>query len=442
MRNRISQFVPRGSLVLAATTLGSYILGLLRDRTFAHVFGASANLDSYNAAFLVPDFLFNLLVASGIAAAAVPLFAELHQRRRGEEYRYINALLFAATGITLVVSLSVAILAPTLSQLVAPGSTREGHELVASLMRILAFSSVLFAVSNTLGAMLVAKRRFLFYGLSPMLYNIGIIGGSVWLAPRFGITGVAYGTLLGALLHAGIRFADALRSGWRWRAPRPLPLAALQRTIRLMIPKMVGHPVELATFWIFTSLASTLGAGSITVLNFARNFQSVPVSLLGIAMATAVFPSLAEAALASPSSLRILFRRTTTTLLTVSTAAALVVFFIRRPLVSILLGGGAFNSAAVERTAIMLGMFCLSIPTESLSHLFARAFYAMQNTWIPVSFSVVSLVVAGVSARIFIRSMGIVGLPLGFFLGSAAKTLGLYVLFWGYLKRGGVKKAS
>jgi putative peptidoglycan lipid II flippase len=114
----------------------------------------------------------------------------------------------------------------------------------------------------------------------------------------------------------------------------------------------------------------------------------------------------------------------------VSTLAALLTFFIRRPLVGLLLGGGAFDEAAVARTALVLGVFCLSIPTESLSHLFARAFYAVQNTIIPVVFSMLSLLVAASSAYVLSSRVGIVGLPLGFFLGSLVKTAGLGALFW------------
>src|SRR3989344_7528732 len=105
MRFDIGRFIPRGSMVLWITTLGSYILGLLRDRVLAHAFGASSYLDSYNAAFLIPDFTFNVLVASGIAAAAVPLFSELYRRSNKDAYEYMNSLLVSAVGVMALVSI-------------------------------------------------------------------------------------------------------------------------------------------------------------------------------------------------------------------------------------------------------------------------------------------------------------------------------------------------
>lgn len=416
--------------MLAVTTLGSYVLGLLRDRALAQTFGAGTALDSYNAAFLVPDFLFNFLVASGIAAAAVPLFTELHRRDKQQAYEYMNGLLSAAMTVMAFSGVVVVMFAPAFSHLVAPGLDGVAREMVVRLMRILAIPPILFAASNALGSMLIAQQRFLFYGLSPMVYNGGIIAGALLLAPRWGIAGVAWGTVAGAGLHLLVRFIDAVRSGWRLKALWHWHTPEMKRTLRLMAPKMVGHPVELVTFWAFTSMASLLAPGSIATLNFARNFQSVPVSVIGIAMATAVFPVLARSALGSRQELRDVFKRTAAAIGVVSMLAAVLLYVVRRPLVAALLGGGAFDASAVARTALVLGAFCLAIPTESLSHLFARAFYATQNTVVPVVWSVVSLAVAAGSGYILMQTLGLIGLPLGFFLGSLVKTLGLLVMFW------------
>lgn len=425
----LSRYIPRGSVVLAVTTLTSYVLGLFRDRTFAHVFGVSVNLDAYNAAFLVPDFLFNLLVAGGIAAVVVPLFAEMKKKSVAQAYAYLDTVIAAAMVTTAVTAIVVIIFARAFSHVVAPGISAEGREVTILLMRVLALSPILFALSNALGAMLVAEKRFLFYGLSPVFYNVGIIGGALLLAPRFGILGVAFGTVIGAGLHALVRLIDAWRAGWRFRGRVQFSHSEFQKTLRLMVPKMVGHPVELSTFWIFTSLASLLPVGSIATLNFARNFQSVPVSVLGITMATAVFPALSEAALKSRKELMKIFQRMTLSILVVSVLAAVALFFLSSFLTQALLGGGNFDAAAAGRVALVLGVFCLSVPTESLSHLFVRAFYARQNTIVPVIFSVISFVVAGGSAYLFMQRFGIIGLPLGFFLGSGIKALGLYVWF-------------
>ena len=193
---RIRKIIPAGSVILAGTTLASYALGLFRDRIFAQTFGASRALDAYNAAFLIPDLLFNILIASGIAAAFVPIFTELFYSDKKRADEYTNSAISAATGIMIISAIAIAIFADSISILVAPGFGNDDLALVSKILRVLAISPILFGISNTLGAMLIAKRRFLFYGLSPVLYNLGIIGGTFFLSARFGIMGVAIGTVI------------------------------------------------------------------------------------------------------------------------------------------------------------------------------------------------------------------------------------------------------
>jgi putative peptidoglycan lipid II flippase len=430
MRSALKQYIPSGSAVLMGTTMASYVLGLLRDRMLAQRFGASVALDSYNAAFLIPDFSFNLLVASGIAAAAVPLFTQLYARSHEDAHRYMNSLFVSAVGVMAVIAIGLGVLATQLSILVAPGFDDAGRALVVHMMRILAVSALFFAASNALGALLVSQRRFFAYGISPVVYNVGIIIGVLYFAPRFGIIGVAYGTVLGAFLHFIVRFMGGMHSGWRLQfILRPWEMAEMRRTITLMVPKMVGHPIEMLTFWVFTFFASWLAQGSVTVVNFARNFQSVPVSLIGIAVSTAAFPLLSRAVLSPRGELKPLFRRMSATILTASTVAAILLFVVRYPLISTLLGGGAFDADAIATTAIVLGVFCFAIPTESLSHIFARSFYATQNTITPVIMGVVGLIVSSGAAFVLLNTYGIIGIPMGFFFGSFVKSLSLYILF-------------
>jgi putative peptidoglycan lipid II flippase len=416
-------------MVLAVLTLGSYVLGLVRDRTFAHTFGASRTLDAYNAAFILPDFMFNILVASGIAAAFVPIFMDILKVNHDKAEEYINTVLTVAIGIMTVIAFALIIFAGSASRIVAPGFSPEDQAIVAMVLRILAISPIIFAASNALGALLVAKHKFFFYGLSPLLYNTGVILGTIFLVPRFGIMGVAYGTIGGALFHFIIRLFGTWSADFKLRFKLAVKTAEFKRTIKLMIPKMFGHPVELATFWGFTAIASTLTPGSIVILNFARNFQSVPVSIIGIAIATAVFPSLAQAASdKSATQFRDTLKSSFWLIFFTSLIAAVIIFVIREPLVSIVLGGKAFGPDAVKQTAMVLGFFALAIPSEASSQLIARAFYATKNTFIPVVFSIVSFVVAVGGGYMLTPGLGIIALPITFAAASAVKLILLMIL--------------
>ncbi len=214
---RFIRFIPAGSIVLGVTTLASYGVGLLRDRIFAQTFGASRALDAYNAAFLLPDLLFNILIASGIAAAFVPILTELLKSDKDRASEYANTMITGAMGTMALAAIGIMIFAGKISNLIAPGFQPQDQVLVAQLLRYLALSPIIFGASNALGALLVVERRFLYYGLSPVLYNLGIVGGALFLAPHFGIVGVAIGTAIGALFHLLIRVFDVMRSGFKFK---------------------------------------------------------------------------------------------------------------------------------------------------------------------------------------------------------------------------------
>src|SRR3990167_2926928 len=430
------RFIPAGSAVLGITTLASYGMGLLRDRIFAQTFGASRVLDAYNAAFLLPDLLFNVLIASGIAAAFVPIFTDLFHSDRKRSYDYANSVISAAITTMAIAAVLLVIFAESVSVLVAPGFSPEERLMVAKILRILALSPILFGISNALGALLVAKRRFFFYGLSPILYNLGIIGGALFLSPQFGIIGVAIGTVIGAGLHLLTRIIDALLSGFKFEINFKFKTSEFKKTIKLMIPKMFGHPVELAMFWGFTVIASSLGTGSIAILSFARNFQSVPVSLFGITFSTTSFPIMAKAiADHSLKDFKKTLKNSFWLILGGSTLAAIITFLIREPLIRIVLGGGAFSEEAILKTAAMLGMFTLAMPTESLRHLFARAFYATKNTIIPVVLSILGLAIAIGGGYLLSPRFGILSIPISFSLASFIELIFLITLLPYQLKK-------
>jgi len=424
MKERLAKLIPAGSVILGVTTLASYILGLVRDHYFAQVFGATRVLDAYNAAFLIPDLLFNILVASGIAAAFIPIFTELLKLDGRRAIRYANSVMSAATGSMIITAVVIIIFANPISALVVPGFNLADRALVAEILRLLALSPLFFGASNAIGAMLVTKRRFLAYGLSPVLYNLSIILGTLWLAPHFGIMGVALGTVAGAVLHLAVRGWDAWRSGFVFSLQFGFTTKEFRQTLRLMLPKMFGHPIELLTFWAFTAIGSTLIPGSVAVISFARNFESVPVSLIGITIATTTFPILAVTIVdRSLERFRQVLKSSFLLIFFTSIAAALVTFWIREPLVRLALGGGAFDAGDIARTAATLGVFTLAIPTEAATQLLARAFYATKNTIIPVALSIAGFVISVGGAYLLVPRYDILALPLGFFIGSAVELI-------------------
>jgi putative peptidoglycan lipid II flippase len=424
VRALLARFLPQGALLLSVLTFASYAMGLARDRVFARTFGAGAELDAYNAAFVLPELALDVLVAGGLTAPFVPVFSTLRRVDTAAAVRFAQTVLTLAVLVMGVACLVLLAVAPWTVDAVAPGFDAAGRARYLDLFRLMLLTPILFAASIALGEVLVAERRFLYYALAPILYNAGIVGGTVVLHGSLGIRAAAVGAVAGALLHLGIRIVGITRTPVRLRPRLDLRTPALREFVRLMLPKMVSQPIEPLTFLFFTSIATTLAAGSVTAISFARNFQSVPVSLVGVAFSLAAFPALSAAWAANDRpAFRRLVRVNLATIGGLTLLAAVGLAVVGPIAIEVFLGGGAFGADDVALTATVLVAFSLSVPFDALSNLLARAVYATHNTILPVLASVAGFGLTVITTLLLVDRMGVVAVPLGFAAGTALKTL-------------------
>ena len=436
-RALLDRVVPRGAILLSVLTFGSYLMGLFRDRILTRQFGAEAALDTFNAAFVIPELTFGVIVASGLAAPFIPIFAGL-KRDEGDAaaHAFGQTVLTTAVLVMGLVALVLFVVAPLTVEVVAPSFGREQRVLYTELFRVMCATQILFAGSMALGEVLIAERRFFFYGAAPLLYNLGIVLGTLFLADSVGIFGPAIGAVLGAALHLGIRVAGIARTPFRIRPRLAVRTRAFREFLRLLLPKTGSSPIEPLSFLFFTRLASGLAEGSIVTVNLARNFQSVPVSLIGVAFSLAAFPSLAAAYAAADR--RAFTRLVATNVLSIgalTTAAALGLAVVAPRAIDVLLGGGRFDADDVARTAQVLAVFAISVPFESVGHLLSRAIYATHHTLWQVGASLVGFLVTIVGAQALVGSLGVVAIPVAFSLGSAVRCVLLVIVLARRIRR-------
>jgi putative peptidoglycan lipid II flippase len=433
---RLERFVPQGALLLSVLTFASYAMGLVRDRIFAGTFGAGRELDAYNAAFVLPELLFDVVIAGGLAAPFVPVFTAVATEDRAAADDFGRTVLTGGVVVMAVVSGLLFVAAPLTVAVVAPGFDAPQRDLYVRLFRVMCITPLIFTASIVLGEVLVVKRRFLFYGLAPLLYNGGIVTGTVLLGGPLGIFGPAIGAVLGALLHLGIRLIGIARSDFAIRPRLAVRTEAIREFLRLMVPRMAGAPIDPLTFQFFTAVASGFAAGSIATVSFARNFQSVPVSLIGVAFSLAAFPGLSSAAaVADRGRFVAILRANVITIGVLTVAAGGVLFLVSRFAIELFLRSGRFGAADVERTGAVLAAFALSVPLESLTYPLARAIYATRNTVIPVGASIAGLIVVVVATNALAPAIGLTSIPLGFAAGSLTKVVVLAAALPGRLAR-------
>ena len=423
------------ALVIAIAGIASRLLGFLRDRMLAAHFGAGDTLDAYYAAFRVPDLLYNLLVMGALSAAFVPVFTDfLSKKKEREGWMLASAVLQWLVVLLGALSLVAAFLAPEIVRMIAPGFSDEKRALTTEFTRIMLLSPIFLGISAVFGGVLISFRRFVAYSFAPLLYNLGIIGGILFLVPIFGVKGLACGVVLGAVLHALVQIPAVLDSGFRsafFRSGLSLD-ESVRHVIRLMIPRTLAMAVNQVGFLLTTVFASGLVSGSLAVFNFAYNIQSIPLGLFGVAFSLAAFPilSLAAARKDGEAFFETLSSTAIRTLFFVVPVSMLFIVF-RAQFVRIILGSGQFNWEDTILTFEALKWFSISLFAQSLIPLFARGFFALKNTRTPLYIALSSEAVHIALLPVLIPSYGVSALAMAFSIGSIMNCILLYV----FLKR-------
>ena len=423
-----SKSVTGAALLISISTLVSRLVGIIRDRTFAHFFGASAVMDAYYAAFKIPDLIFNLLIAGALTAGFIPVFTKLfyESEDKSKAWRLANNII-TIVGVALAILTIIGIaFAPVFVKIIAPGFSGEQLGLVTIFTRIMMLSPLILGISMVIGGILQSLRQFLLYSIAPIFYNLGIIFGVVILRRWIGLSGLAWGVVLGATLHLIIQLIGAYHSNFRWRWHFDLKNRDTRLIGKLMIPRTTGLAMSQINAVIVTILASLLPVGSVTVFNYASNIKDVPTGIIGIAFAIAVFPLLSQ--LSTQSNLAEFGARVSATarqILFLIIPISVCLLLLRAQIVRVILGTGAFDWNATIRTADTLAFFSLGLFAQSLIPLFARAFYALNNTKTPFVIGVISELLSIIGSLVLMGPLGVAGLALA---NTAGATINIFML--------------
>jgi putative peptidoglycan lipid II flippase len=426
-----SRSILNATFLVASLGLASRFLGLIRDRVLASKFGAGDTLDIYYAAFKIPDLIFNLLILGALSAAFIPVFASLiSQKKEKEAWKLVNKLVSLA-GLTLLIVVGIIFFfAPNLVSWIVFGFENSKQESTIMLTRIMLISPILLGFSGILGGILNSYKKFLFYSLAPIFYNIGIIIGAVFLVEIFGIAGLAYGVVLGAFLHLSIQIPEVIRCGFKFRLDFKFKDSNLKKVITLMIPRTMSLAVVQINFLVVTILASTLESGSLAIFNLANNIQSVPLGIFGISFAVVTFPSL-TCFWAQKKNKEFVesFSSAFEKIIFFIIPTSLIFILLRAQLVRIILGAGRFDWTDTILTFQALGVFSLSLFAQSLIPLLTRSFFAIQNTKIPFLVGLFSEAINLVLALFLIQKYQIIGLVWAFSIATIINMFLLLVIF-------------
>lgn len=415
------------SILLMATLALSNILGLFRDRFLTKNI-STYNLDIYYASFRIPDLIFNFLILGAITSAFIPVFSDFVAKKKIKEgYKVTNSLLNAAVLAMTVSAIVLYILMPYLMHLIVPKFESDRMELAIRYSRLIMLTPIFFSVSYILSGVLNSFNRFFAYSLAPLFYNLSIIIGAAFFAPKYGLIAVIYAVIIGSVLHILVQLPSAIKLGFRYQPVMDLTDKATKRIIKLMIPRTIGMGVNQIMLVVYTAISSSLAVGSISAFNLANNIETMPVVVLGTSFATAVFPTLtAKVAENDKEGFSFYFNRSMRSIAFLLIPSTVLFILMRAQIVRLILGSGKFGWDDTKKTALTLGFFSVSLLAQGLIPLIARGFYALKNTRTPMYISVVTVVFSIILGYPLATSMGVSGLALAFSIGSFINAIILF----------------
>ncbi|HEC23114.1 MAG TPA: murein biosynthesis integral membrane protein MurJ [Chloroflexi bacterium] len=382
--------VARSTLIVMGGFALAIVVGLIRQGVVSERFGTSAAYDAYVAANGIPELLFNALAGGALTFAFLPVYTELLERKdEGQADTLFSQVISAIFLLTALASLVVGILAPVLVSApwgIAPGFPVEFQQLTARLMRVLLVSTLIFAVSNIITGALHAHQHFLLPALTPSVYSGGIIFGAVVLNPLFGIFGLAWGAVIGALLHLLIQVPGLLIHRVRWQPALPWGDPALKRVAELMAPRVIDLLMaRISIDWINRNIASRLGEGRVSALSYGYTLMNMPWTLIGTAIGIAVFPTMAAlAARKDIAAQRRALSGSLRAILMLALPAAVGLLVLGRPIIRLLFERGEFTARSTELVYFALQFYALTLISQSMLEVVVRAFAAQQDTLTPL----------------------------------------------------------
>ena len=386
--------------LLAGSSLIASVLGLIRDRLLNGLYYDTypTGIDAYTVAFTIPDFMFFILVSGALSVTFIPVFNQrLATGNKKSAWELSTSLLNLLAIVTLATSVLIIIFAEPLVQfVVGPGLDESSRALASSMMRVIAINPFLFGIATVIASMQQAVGRFAFFAMAPVVYNLGIIIGTLFFTNGItifgvevfegGIMGVALGVVLGSILQLLMSSLGLLGMGFDYRFKIFWKNKGLHQVLRLLPPRSLDQGIDYVNSIVETNLASRMAAGSVRAYQQATALSYVPINLIGVAISTAAFPKMTERlGQGRPDLFKKELQQVLRVIVWLALPVTVVAYFARGYLVNFIKNGGDQYMASI------LAILALTILFRSIYFISARSFYAQQDTKTPLYISLFTI---------------------------------------------------
>ncbi len=403
----------RNTLIVAFFFFIDKLLAFVRTGIISRIYADEVHLlDTFNAANNLPDMLFALISGGALAMAFIPLLTEyLTTKDRAAAWDLFSRV----ANFGFVVTGSAAILIAVFAQQIvdaeigiAPGFGVEQRQLLAELMRLNLIGTIVFSISGLVMASLQANQHFVLPAIAPSMYNIGQILGAIFLVPLFGIYGLLYGVIIGAVMHLLVQVPALVKFGFRWTPSLDISNTGLIEALKLMAPRLFTMAGIQLIFIARDNLASRLDqVGAVTSLTYGWMIMQVPETILGTAIATAMLPTLSELASRRDwAGFSSTIERALRVMISLTLPVAAVMMAGIHPLVRAVFG---FDEAASTLIAWTTRAYLLTLTGYVIHEVAARAFYARKEPMVPFYAVLIRLAIflgIGIAGVVFLEEVG------------------------------------
>ncbi len=429
------QSLARGGLLVGGAFFVSRVLGWVRSVVITTTFGL-APLDPFNAAFRIPDLIFQLVAAGALSSALIPTIATLLARDETDRaWRVVSAVTNLMLVALAILAGSLVVLAPVVVPLITPGFDAAQSAKTVELTRIMLLSPILLALGSVATSVLNARGRFAASVLAPIVYNLAIIGGAVFLSGPLGVDGLAIGVVTGSACHLLVQLRPLFSGvGFRYAPRLALDDPETRRTILLLVPRAIGLGGAQLQLLAATTIGSGLGAGAITAFQVAFTVFQIPIGVIGVPLGIVALPALSQRiASGAVDEYVSLVARSLRLMAFVMIPLTLFGIIVATPVMTLLFGYGRMTAGEVGRTAAVLAAFLVALPSESAIVVLARAFYALRDTRTPVAAALLAVVISIAISVVAGPRLGPPGLAIAIAIASWVEALLLLVLLGGRL---------
>jgi len=388
------QTITQAALIIAAISFISKFFGFFREVLVAKYFGATSQTDAFLVALIIPSMILGLF-SSGFNTLIIPFYLEKKAKSQEAARRFVNSAFLVWGTLFLILSILIFIFAPAFVRVIAYGFKDETFHLAVTLTRYLLISGLFTVFAGMFTGLFQAEKQFFFPIFVTFLGNVGLVGSLFFLHRYLGL----HSWTLGQIFSSGFAFFTMLIIlYWRQKffhslSYQQIDWSEVKKFAILLFPLIISGSLSVLNQIVDKTIASGLDAGSIAALNFATRIWGIPITLLAIPIATAVFPTFSEMAIngSSRKEYEQRLNRTLGYMFYLTIPSTFFLFFLAEPLVRLFFERGTFDAEATALTSLVLKMYVLGLFAHAVSPILSRVFYSFKNTTTPLIISAICI---------------------------------------------------